>query len=68
MSLLVFKVKNINGREISSKKPLEIFNTKDAKVWNEVPMVSLTKEVSYKSRFMDSFDRSTGIILIFQLI
>jgi molybdopterin-containing oxidoreductase family iron-sulfur binding subunit len=37
----VFKVKNVNGREISSKKPLEIFNTKDAHVWNEQPMVSL---------------------------
>jgi molybdopterin-containing oxidoreductase family iron-sulfur binding subunit len=26
------------------KRTLEIFNTKDAKFWNEVPMVSLNHE------------------------
>jgi molybdopterin-containing oxidoreductase family iron-sulfur binding subunit len=46
MSLLVFKVKKtLMGRgDIIKETTLEIFNTKDAKVWNEVPMVSLNHE------------------------
>jgi molybdopterin-containing oxidoreductase family iron-sulfur binding subunit len=31
--------------DIIKETTLEIFNTKDAKVWNEVPMVSLNHEV-----------------------
>jgi molybdopterin-containing oxidoreductase family iron-sulfur binding subunit len=41
---------------------LEIFNTKDAKVWNEVPMVSLNHE-EVEATTVDlwtSFDRSVG--------
>jgi molybdopterin-containing oxidoreductase family iron-sulfur binding subunit len=38
---------------------LEIFNTKDAEVWNEVPMVSLNHEEAVVDLW-DSFDRSVG--------
>jgi molybdopterin-containing oxidoreductase family iron-sulfur binding subunit len=57
----VFKIK-INGRgDIIKETTLEIFNTKDAEVWNEVPMVSLNhEEVKATSvDLWDSFDRST---------
>jgi molybdopterin-containing oxidoreductase family iron-sulfur binding subunit len=36
---------NINGWRYHKETSLEIFNTKDAKFWNEVPMVSLNHEV-----------------------
>jgi hypothetical protein len=41
MSSLVFKVKKHCRGDIIKETTLEIFNTKDAKFWNEVPMVSL---------------------------
>lgn len=55
--------KTLMGRgDIIKETTLEIFNTKDAEVWNEQPMVSLDhKEV--KATTVDlwaSFDRSTG--------
>ena len=55
--------KTLMGRgDIIKETTLEIFNTKDAEVWNEQPMVSLDhKEV--KSTTVDlwsSFDRSVG--------
>ncbi len=55
--------KTLMGRgDIIKETTLEIFNTKDAKEWNEVPMVSLDhKEVeSTKVDLWDSFDRSIG--------
>ena len=55
--------KTLMGRgDIIKETTLEIFNTKDAKEWNEVPMVSLDhKEVAATSvDLWDSFDRSTG--------
>ncbi len=55
--------KTLMGRgDIIKETTLEIFNTKDAKEWNEVPMVSLDhKEVeSTKVDLWDSFDRSVG--------
>jgi molybdopterin-containing oxidoreductase family iron-sulfur binding subunit len=55
--------KTLMGRgDIIKETSLEIFNTKDAEIWNEKPMVSLDhKEV--KTTTVDlwgSFDRSTG--------
>jgi len=55
--------KTLMGRgDIIKETTLEIFNTKDAEVWNEVPMVSLNhQEVeSTKVDLWESFDRSTG--------
>jgi molybdopterin-containing oxidoreductase family iron-sulfur binding subunit len=56
--------------DIIKETTLEIFNTKDAKVWNEVPMVSLNhKEVEGTTvDLWDSFDRSVGHHLTYQLI
>ncbi len=55
--------KTLMGRgDIIKETTLEIFNTKDAKEWNEVPMVSLDhKEVEATSvDLWTSFDRSVG--------
>jgi len=55
--------KTLMGRgDIIKETTLEIFNTKDAKEWNLVPMVSLDhKEVEATSvDLWDSFDRSVG--------
>ncbi|WPR71810.1 TAT-variant-translocated molybdopterin oxidoreductase [Flavobacterium sp. NG2] len=55
--------KTLMGRgDIIKETSLEIFNTKDAKEWNPVPMVSLDhKEVeSTTVDLWDSFDRSVG--------
>jgi molybdopterin-containing oxidoreductase family iron-sulfur binding subunit len=55
--------KTLMGRgDIIKETTLEIFNTKDAKEWNPVPMVSLDhKEVeSTTVDLWDSFDRSVG--------
>ncbi|WP_418264748.1 TAT-variant-translocated molybdopterin oxidoreductase [Flavobacterium faecale] len=55
--------KTLMGRgDIIKETSLEIFNTKDAKEWNPVPMVSLDhKEVeSTTVDLWDSFDRSIG--------
>ena len=55
--------KTLMGRgDIIKETTLEIFNTKDAKEWNKVPMVSLDhKEVeATKVDLWDSFDRSIG--------
>ncbi|MEN9322642.1 MAG: hypothetical protein RL699_422 [Bacteroidota bacterium] len=55
--------KTLMGRgDIIKETTLEIFNTKDAKEWNEVPMVSLDhKEVeATKVDLWESFDRSVG--------
>ena len=55
--------KTLMGRgDIIKETSLEIFNTKDAKFWNEVPMVSLNHEEveSTKVDLWDSFDRSVG--------
>ena len=55
--------KTLMGRgDIIKETSLEIFNTKDAHVWNEVPVVSLDHmEVeATKVDLWDSFDRSTG--------
>ncbi len=55
--------KTLMGRgDILKETSLEIFNTKDAKEWNSVPMVSLDhKEVeATKVDLWDSFDRSVG--------
>ena len=55
--------KTLMGRgDIIKETTLEIFNTKDAKIWNEKPMVSLDhKEVEATSvGLWDSFDRSIG--------
>ena len=55
--------KTLMGRgDIIKETTLEIFNTKDAKEWNEVPMVSLDhKEVeATKVDLWTSFDRSVG--------
>ena len=55
--------KTLMGRgDIIKETTLEIFNTKDAKEWNPVPMVSLDhKEVeSTKVDLWESFDRSVG--------
>jgi molybdopterin-containing oxidoreductase family iron-sulfur binding subunit len=58
------------GRGYYQRNLLEIFNTKDAKVWNEVPMVSLdhAEVEATKVDLWESFDRSVDIILIYQLI
>ncbi|WP_395052086.1 TAT-variant-translocated molybdopterin oxidoreductase [Flavobacterium sp.] len=55
--------KTLMGRgDIVKETTLEIFNTKNAKEWNEVPMVSLDhKEVeATKVDLWESFDRSVG--------
>ena len=55
--------KTLMGRgDIIKETTLEIFNTKDAAIWNEVPMVSLDhKEVeATKVDLWESFDRSVG--------
>lgn len=55
--------KTLMGRgDIIKETTLEIFNTKDAEIWNEVPMVSLNhEEVKATSvDLWDSFDRSVG--------
>jgi len=55
--------KTLMGRgDIIKETTLEIFNTKDAKEWNVVPMVSLDhKEVeATKVDLWESFDRSAG--------
>ena len=55
--------KTLMGRgDIIKETTLEIFNTKDAKVWNPQPMVSLDhKEVeAVKVDLWESFDRSVG--------
>ncbi|QBZ96833.1 TAT-variant-translocated molybdopterin oxidoreductase [Flavobacterium sangjuense] len=55
--------KTLMGRgDIIKETNLTIFNTKDAKEWNKVPMVSLDhKEVEATSvDLWDSFDRSVG--------
>ncbi|TRX37038.1 TAT-variant-translocated molybdopterin oxidoreductase [Flavobacterium restrictum] len=55
--------KTLMGRgDIIKETTLEIFNTKDAEIWNEQPMVSLDhKEVEATSvGLWDSFDRSIG--------
>ncbi|MBC7606265.1 MAG: TAT-variant-translocated molybdopterin oxidoreductase [Burkholderiales bacterium] len=55
--------KTLMGRgDIIKETTLEIFNTKEAKEWNEVPMVSLDhKEVeATKVDLWTSFDRSVG--------
>jgi MoCo/4Fe-4S cofactor protein with predicted Tat translocation signal len=55
--------KTLMGRgDIIKETTLEIFNTKDAKIWNEVPMVSLNHE-EVEGTTVDlwtSFDRSVG--------
>jgi MoCo/4Fe-4S cofactor protein with predicted Tat translocation signal len=55
--------KTLMGRgDIIKETTLEIFNTKDAEVWNEVPMVSLNHEEGKATSvdLWDSFDRSIG--------
>ena len=55
--------KTLMGRgDIIKETSLEIFNTKDAKYWNEVPMVSLNHEEVEGTTvdLWDSFDRSVG--------
>ena len=55
--------KTLMGRgDIIKETTLEIFNTKDAKEWNEQPMVSLDhKETeAVKVDLWESFDRSVG--------
>jgi MoCo/4Fe-4S cofactor protein with predicted Tat translocation signal len=55
--------KTLMGRgDIIKETTLEIFNTKDASEWNEVPMVSLDhKEIeATKVDLWESFDRSVG--------
>jgi len=55
--------RTLMGRgDIVKETTLEIFNTKEAKEWNEVPMVSLDhKEVeATKVDLWESFDRSIG--------
>ncbi|OCB74331.1 TAT-variant-translocated molybdopterin oxidoreductase [Flavobacterium crassostreae] len=55
--------KTLMGRgDIIKETTLEIFNTQDAKVWNEVPMVSLNHEEVEATTvdLWDSFDRSIG--------
>ncbi|WP_414000063.1 TAT-variant-translocated molybdopterin oxidoreductase [Flavobacterium sp. W1B] len=55
--------KTLMGRgDIIKETSLEIFNTKDAKIWNQVPMVSLNHEEVEATTvdLWDSFDRSVG--------
>ncbi len=55
--------KTLMGRgDIIKETTLEIFNTKDAKEWNLVPMVSLDHQevASKKVDLWESFDRSIG--------
>ncbi len=55
--------KTLMGRgDIIKETTLEIFNTKDAKVWNEQPMVSLDHKETEATKvdLWESFDRSVG--------
>ena len=55
--------KTLMGRgDIIKETTLEVFNTKDAKVWNPVPMVSLDHKPTAATEvdLWDSFDRSVG--------
>jgi molybdopterin-containing oxidoreductase family iron-sulfur binding subunit len=55
--------KTLMGRgDIVKETTLEIFNTKDAKEWNPVPMVSLDHKETEATKvdLWESFDRSTG--------
>jgi molybdopterin-containing oxidoreductase family iron-sulfur binding subunit len=55
--------KTLMGRgDIVKETTLEIFNSKDAKVWNPVPMVSLDHKETEATKvdLWESFDRSTG--------
>ncbi|HLO74059.1 MAG TPA: TAT-variant-translocated molybdopterin oxidoreductase [Flavobacterium sp.] len=55
--------KTLMGRgDIVKETTLEVFNTKDAKEWNPIPMVSLDHKPTATTEvdLWDSFDRSTG--------
>ncbi|KIM09743.1 MAG: quinol:cytochrome C oxidoreductase [Sulfurovum sp. FS06-10] len=55
--------KTLMGRgDIIKETTLEVFNTKDAKVWNPIPMVSLDHKPTAATEvdLWDSFDRSIG--------
>ncbi len=55
--------RTLMGRgDIVKETTLTIFNTKDAEIWNEVPMVSLDHEEveATKVDLWESFDRSVG--------
>ena len=55
--------KTLMGRgDIIKETTLEVFNTKDAKVWNPIPMVSLDHKPTAATEvdLWDSFDRSVG--------
>ncbi len=55
--------KTLMGRgDIVKETTLEVFNTKDAKEWNPIPMVSLDHKPTAATEvdLWDSFDRSTG--------
>jgi len=55
--------KTLMGRgDIIKETTLEIFNTKDASIWNEVPMVSLDHKETEATKvdLWESFDRSVG--------
>jgi MoCo/4Fe-4S cofactor protein with predicted Tat translocation signal len=55
--------KTLMGRgDIVKETTLEIFNTKEAKEWNPVPMVSLDHKETEATKvdLWESFDRSTG--------
>ncbi|WP_396210028.1 TAT-variant-translocated molybdopterin oxidoreductase [Flavobacterium sp.] len=55
--------KTLMGRgDIVKETTLEVFNTKDAKEWNPIPMVSLDHKPTAATEvdLWESFDRSTG--------
>ena len=55
--------KTLMGRgDIVKETTLEIFNTKDAEIWNPIPMVSLDHQATPATEvdLWDSFDRSIG--------
>jgi molybdopterin-containing oxidoreductase family iron-sulfur binding subunit len=55
--------KTLMGRgDIVKETTLEVFNTKEAKEWNPIPMVSLDHKPTAATEvdLWDSFDRSTG--------
>ena len=55
--------KTLMGRgDIIKETTLEVFNTKDAKIWNPIPMVSLDHKPTAATEvdLWDSFDRSVG--------
>jgi molybdopterin-containing oxidoreductase family iron-sulfur binding subunit len=55
--------RTLMGRgDILKETTLEVFNTKDAKEWNPIPMVSLDHKPTAATEvdLWDSFDRSTG--------